>query len=81
MYSISTKIIIRSKNTMNNKFIDITKVLEANKPNTKRYTNEKIHILHEMCISMTDDEQAYMHSLATTVAVDNYARKLIMDRL
>ena len=52
-------------------------------PNTMpEYAEHKLGMLtKEFCLKLTRDEQLHMLSLDTMIQVDNYARRLIMEKL
>lgn len=46
----------------------------------KAYIKEKIKILKQLDIKVTDDVKDHLNSLETELEIDQYAHKLIMDR-
>lgn len=46
----------------------------------KVYVREKIKILKELGIDVTDDQIEYMESLKNEIRIDNYAHDLITKR-
>ena len=47
-----------------------------------KYIKRKIKMLErDMCIELTDEEKDHFHALTNEIAVDNYAHKLIVDKL
>ena len=47
----------------------------------KQYIREKVQVLKEFGIYLTRSELAHMKSLKTEIAIDNYARSIIMAKL
>ena len=45
----------------------------------KQYIKTKIKILKQLCIKLTDAQLNHIRSLNSEIAVDNYARMLIMN--
>ena len=45
-----------------------------------KYIKEKIKILKELHIFLTEEEEAHLRSLDNEVAIDDYARSLILNR-
>lgn len=46
-----------------------------------QYKKEKIALLKDFAIYLNENEKAYMMSLKTEIAVDNYVKQLFLDRL
>ena len=47
----------------------------------KSYRKEKIDMLKEFCINLSEKEMEYLLSLTTEIAIDNFCIKLINDNI
>lgn len=52
---------------------------EYHKKLMKLYVKEKIKVLKQLGVKVTDDHKDHLYSLPTELEVDNYAHKLFMD--
>lgn len=56
------------------------KAVDVNSPKyLKAYIKEKIKILKDLGIAVTDEHKKHMESLKTDLEIDQYAHKLIME--
>ena len=44
------------------------------------YVHEKIDVLKQLHIKLTKEDKQHMYNLSSEIAVDNFARKLIMHK-
>ncbi len=54
--------------------------IRQRKPSLKSYVREKIKVLKELNITLTDGQIKHMQSLKNELQVDNYARDFIMGK-
>ena len=54
--------------------------IRQRKPSLKSYVREKIKVLKELNITLTDAQIKHMQSLKNELQVDNYARDFIMGK-
>ena len=48
--------------------------------NLQSYKNEKVELLKDFAIYLSDHELLHMMELKTEIAVDNFVKQIMMDR-